>query len=79
MSRAEEFRRLMLHAAKRLEVEDDSVQHAFTDAVCLATNDIGRTQRLARCAGYVAASTYAQAVLEMVASFLVDDEPEATP
>jgi hypothetical protein len=78
MSRAEEFRRLMLHAAARLSEEDASVREALADAVNEAGTRLGRNQRMARLSSYVAASTYVQLVLEMVASFLVDDEDPNT-
>lgn len=81
MAASAEFRRLLLHAAARLAEEDATVRGALNDAVHAATNGYARGNALTKLTSYVAASTYAQLVMEMTAKFLTDedDEPAAEP
>jgi len=76
MAASAEFRRLLLHAAERLGEEDASVRGALTAAVTDASTGYGRGQALTKLTSYVAASTYAQLVMEMTAKFLTDDPDE---
>lgn len=76
MAVSDEFRRLLLHAAERLAEEDQSVRAALRMAVTDASNGYNRGDALTKLTSYVAASTYAQLVMEMTARFLTDGSEE---
>ena len=74
MSVSDEFRRLLLHAAERLAEEEGTVRSALAKAVKEAEgiNRYDWYAAISRLESYVAASTYAQLVMEMTATFLTD-------
>lgn len=76
MAASDEFRRLLLHAAERLREEDSAVRSALSDAVHSAGNGYARGGALTKLTSYVAASTYAQLVMDMTARFLTDGSEE---
>lgn len=75
MSVSDEFRRLLEHAAERLAEEDETVRAALFRAVKEAEgiNRYDWHTAMGRLQSYVAASTYAQLVMEMTAKFLTDE------
>ena len=75
MSVSEEFRRLLEHASARLAEEDASVRAALGRSVKDAEgiNRYDWEKAMGRLQSYVAASTYAQLVMEMTAKFLTDE------
>lgn len=75
MAASDEFRRLLTHAAARLAEEDESVRGALRTKVTDA-NGYNRNDALTKLTSYVAASTYAQLVMEMTAKFLTDGSEE---
>lgn len=77
MSAAAEFRRLLLHAAELLAKVDGPVRAALGELVQKAggVNRFNWNSAMADHRAYIAASTYAQLVLEMTAKFLTDDQP----
>jgi hypothetical protein len=76
MAASDEFRRLLTHAAARLAEEDATVRQALNDAVHTAGNGYARGSALTKLTSYVAASTYAQLVMDMTAKFLTDGSEE---
>ena len=83
MSRAAEWSRLLLHASERLAETEPAVKVAFgqlhRDAVDLVNDFNRRTKSFAAMEDYaavVAATAYARQVMDMLAGFLTDDEPE---
>lgn len=85
MSRAAEFRRLLLHASERLAEEDPQIRRKFAIAHEVGMAEVegykrqkGTSEAMLGLASYTAAVTYAQLVMETVASFLVDDDPASS-
>jgi len=84
MSRADEFRRLLLHASERLAEEDGQVRRKFAIAHEAGLAELegykrlkGTSEAMLGLASYTAAVTYARLVMDTVAAFLVDDvEPD---
>lgn len=76
MSVSDEFRTLLLHAAERLDEEDGPIRSALSRAVKDAEgiNRYDWNVAVARLNSYVAATTYAQLVMEMTAKFLTDEK-----
>lgn len=74
MSRADEFKRLMEHAANRLREDQPKVREAFDCWRKHATSGYDEGQALTALLSYTTTVTYTTLLLDLVAAFLVDDE-----
>jgi hypothetical protein len=79
MSVSDEFRRLLLHAADMLAKAEPSARSALTDVIEAQTNGYKRLDATSKLTNFVAASTYAQLVIEMTAKFLTDETSAEEP
>lgn len=76
MSHSEEFRRLLTHASQRLAEEETTVTTAFEQVYTSAVDGSTRKCALLDRASYLTANTYARLVMDIVATFLVDNNEE---
>lgn len=78
MSRAEEFKRLMEHAANRLREDEPNVRRAFDSWRKHPTSGYDGGQALTALLSYTTTVTYTTLLLDLVAAFLIDDEEPPT-
>lgn len=76
MSRAEEFKRLLEHAAARLREDEPKVRNAFDDQRASAPSGYHVNQSISGLLSYTVTVTYTTTLLDMLCSFLVDEKED---